>query len=158
MDAATAPATKNESKKAAKYDGSANPVRAEYYERISQRDMTPLWEVLKYLVTKQPVTQCVPAIWRFDEVKPLVEEAGRLLTTEEAERRVLVLENPALRGQSQDHQFALCRPATDPAGRGCRRASPHRLRHPADPRWRRCLYPGRRRKDRHEIRRLRFDA
>ncbi len=101
MDAATAPATKNESKKAAKYDGSANPVRAEYYERISQRDMTPLWEVLKYLVTKQPVTQCVPAIWRFDEVKPLVEEAGRLFTTEEAERRVLVLENPALRGQSK---------------------------------------------------------
>jgi gentisate 1,2-dioxygenase len=101
MDAATAPAAKNVSKKAEKYDGSANPVRAEYYERISQRDMTPLWEVLKYLVTKQPVTQCVPAIWRFDEVKQLVEEAGRLLTTEEAERRVLVLENPALRGQSR---------------------------------------------------------
>src|SRR5450756_2832831 len=89
MDAATAPAAKNVSKKAEKYDGSANPVRAEYYERISQRDMTPLWEVLKYLVTKQPVTQCVPAIWRFDEVKPLVEEAGRLLTTEEAERRAV---------------------------------------------------------------------
>ena len=100
MDAATAPAVKNESKKAAKYDGSSNPKRADYYERISQRDMTPLWEVLKYLVTKQPVTQCVPAIWHFDEVKPLVEEAGRLLTTEEAERRVLVLENPGLPNQS----------------------------------------------------------
>src|SRR5215467_13754072 len=101
MEAATAPAAKNESKKAQKYEGSANPKRAEYYERISQRDMTPLWEVLKYIVTKQPITQCVPAIWHFDEVKPLVEEAGRLLTTEEAERRVLVLENPALRGQSR---------------------------------------------------------
>ncbi len=101
MDAATAPAAKNASKKAQVYDGSANPVRAEYYERISRHDMTPLWEVLKYLVTKQPVTQCVPAIWHFDDVKPLVEEAGGLLTTEEAERRVLVLENPALRGQSK---------------------------------------------------------
>jgi len=78
MEAATAPAAKNESKKAQKYEGSANPKRAEYYERISQRDMTPLWEVLKYIVTKQPITQCVPAIWHFDEVKPLVEEAGRL--------------------------------------------------------------------------------
>jgi gentisate 1,2-dioxygenase len=101
MEAATVPAAKNVSKKAANYEGSANPKRAEYYERISQRDMTPLWEVLKYIVTKTPMTQCVPAIWHFDEVKPLVEEAGRLLTAEEAERRVLVLENPALRGQSK---------------------------------------------------------
>jgi len=36
MEAATAPAAKNESKKAQKYEGSANPKRAEYYERISQ--------------------------------------------------------------------------------------------------------------------------
>ena len=158
MDAATAPAAKNVSKKAQKYDGSANPVRAEYYERISQRDMTPLWEVLKYLVTKQPVTQCVPAIWRFDEVKPLVEEAGRLLTTEEAERRVLVLENPALRGQSRitNSLYAglqLILPG-EVAGAHRHTAS----RHPAHPRRRRRLYPGGWRKDHHEIRRLHLDA
>jgi gentisate 1,2-dioxygenase len=101
MDAAAAPAVKNASKKAQVYEGSANPKRAEYYDRISQYDMAPLWEVLRHLVTKEPKTQCVPAIWHFDQVKPMVMESGGLLTTEEAERRVLVLENPALRGQSR---------------------------------------------------------
>ena len=34
------------------------------------------------------------------QVRPQVIEAGRLITAEEAERRVVILENPALRGQS----------------------------------------------------------
>jgi len=101
MDAAAATAIRSDSKKARIYEGSKDPKRAAFYEKISQRDMTPLWEVLKGLVTKEPKTACVPAIWHFDEVKPLVEEAGALLTAQEAERRVLVFENPALRGQSK---------------------------------------------------------
>jgi gentisate 1,2-dioxygenase len=101
MDAAAAIAERSDSKKAKTYEGSKDPKRAAFYEKISQRDMTPLWEVLKGLVTKEPKTACVPAIWHFDEVKPLVEEAGGLLTAQEAERRVLVLENPAMRGQSK---------------------------------------------------------
>jgi gentisate 1,2-dioxygenase len=39
-------------------------------------------------------------LFRYDEIRPHVLEAGRLISAEEAERRVLVLENPALRGQS----------------------------------------------------------
>jgi gentisate 1,2-dioxygenase len=101
MDAATATAQKRTDKKALVYEGSKDPKRAAFYEKISQRDMTPLWEVLRHIVTREPVTACVPAIWHFDEVKPLVVESGGLLTAEEAERRVLVLENPALRGQSR---------------------------------------------------------
>jgi gentisate 1,2-dioxygenase len=42
-----------------------------------------------------------PVLWRYDELRPLLMEAGRLLTAEEAERRVLVLENPGLAGRSQ---------------------------------------------------------
>ena len=42
----------------------------------------------------------VPALWRYAELREQVMEAGRLITAEEAERRVLILENPALRGQS----------------------------------------------------------
>ena len=37
----------------------------------------------------------------FHEVKKLMLEAGEVITAEEAERRVLVLENPALRGKSR---------------------------------------------------------
>ena len=76
-------------------------VRQAYYDRISKRDMTPLWAVLKDLVPREPMTACVPAIWRFSEVRDLVHESGGLITAREAERRVLILENPGLRGKSR---------------------------------------------------------
>jgi len=76
-------------------------VRQSYYEKIGKYDMAPLWEVLKNLVTKEPKTRCQPAIWKFADVNRLMLEAGEVITAEEAERRVLVLENPALHGQSR---------------------------------------------------------
>ena len=75
--------------------------REAYYQRISKHDMAPLWTVLKNVVTKEPVTRCAPAIWHFDDVKSLVMESGALISAEEAQRRVLVLENPSLRGESR---------------------------------------------------------
>src|SRR3954447_18757324 len=75
--------------------------REEFYERISKRDMAPLWKVMKSVVTKEPVTRCAPAIWHYQDVKSLVMESGGLISAEEAQRRVLVLENPALRGESR---------------------------------------------------------
>ena len=75
--------------------------RQAYYDKISKYDMAPLWEVLKDLVTKEPKTVCVPALWKFEDAKKFVLEAGEVITAEEAERRVLVLENPALRGKSR---------------------------------------------------------
>ncbi|WP_430869521.1 gentisate 1,2-dioxygenase [Cupriavidus basilensis] len=62
--------------------------------------MTPLWEVLGALVPSQPRSPAHAALWRYAELREQVLEAGRLITAEEAERRVLILENPALRGQS----------------------------------------------------------
>jgi gentisate 1,2-dioxygenase len=75
--------------------------RQAYYERISGYDMAPLWEKLRQLVSNEPKTQCAPAIWRFRDVKAMVMESAELISAKEAERRVLVLENPALRGQSR---------------------------------------------------------
>jgi gentisate 1,2-dioxygenase len=75
--------------------------RQAYYDRISKYDMAPLWEKLKQLVSNEPKTHCAPAIWRFRDVKAMVMEAADLITAQEAERRVLVLENPSLRGQSR---------------------------------------------------------
>ena len=42
----------------------------------------------------------MPAIWKYDQIRDDIMEAGAIITAEEAVRRVLVLENPALRGQS----------------------------------------------------------
>ena len=75
--------------------------RAAYYDKISKFHMTPLWEVLKDLVTKEPKTSLVPAAWKFSDVKRLMLEAGDVISTEEAERRVLVLENPGMPGKSR---------------------------------------------------------
>jgi len=59
-----------------------------------------LWEVLHALVPPQPATPCVAALWKYGEVRPFLMRAGEAITAEEAVRRVLILENPALRGQS----------------------------------------------------------
>jgi gentisate 1,2-dioxygenase len=74
--------------------------RAAFYRRIDKDSLAPLWEVLGALVPPQPTTPCVPALWRYQTVRPYLMEAGRLITAREAERRVLILENPGLRGAS----------------------------------------------------------
>src|SRR5258708_25877524 len=76
-------------------------VREAYYDRISKFDMAPLWKVMKSVVTKEPVTRCAPVIWHYEDVKPLVMESGGLISAEEALRRVLILENPAMPGESR---------------------------------------------------------
>jgi gentisate 1,2-dioxygenase len=80
---------------------NVDAVREAYYERISKFDMAPLWKVMKSVVTKEPVTRCAPVIWHYDDVKALVMESGALISAEEAQRRVLILENPAMRGESR---------------------------------------------------------
>lgn len=78
-----------------------SPERKEFYTRLDQKSTAPLWEVLTRLLSPAPAPETVPVLWRYDEVRPLLMEAGRLLTAKEAERRVLVLENPGVRGQSR---------------------------------------------------------
>src|SRR6266704_6733761 len=74
--------------------------RKAFYERIDKHSLTPLWEALANLVPPHPAPACVPALWRYKEVRPYLMEAGRLISAREAERRVLILENPGLRGAS----------------------------------------------------------
>lgn len=80
---------------------TAAAARAAFYDRIGGHAMAPLWEVFHKLVARQPVTRAVPHCWRYADVRPYILESGDLITAKEAERRVLVLENPALAGTSQ---------------------------------------------------------
>jgi len=77
------------------------PARREFYGRLDQKNLAPLWESLGNLVTPTPRTSCVPALWQYTKLRELLIEAGQLITAHEAERRVLVLENPGIRGRSQ---------------------------------------------------------
>jgi len=78
----------------------ATDERKAFYAEIDKHNLTPLWEALGNLVPPHPSPVCVPALWRYGEVRPYLLEAGRLISAHEAERRVLVLENPGLRGAS----------------------------------------------------------
>src|ERR1700735_1910547 len=76
-------------------------MREAFYARIATKDMAPLWKVMRSVVTKEPVTRTKPHVWHYDDVKSLVMESGGLITAEEAERRVLILENPGMHGESR---------------------------------------------------------
>jgi gentisate 1,2-dioxygenase len=78
----------------------AAAARQALYRDMSPQHLTPLWEVLHALVPPQPQSPCVPACWKYRDIRHFLMRAGEVITAEEAVRRVLILENPALRGQS----------------------------------------------------------
>src|SRR5882672_10447071 len=74
--------------------------RQDLYRRMDKHNTAPLWEVLHGLIPDEPVTRCKPYLWKYKDVRPYITEAGKLITAKEAVRRVLVLENPGMRGES----------------------------------------------------------
>ncbi len=74
--------------------------RADFYARMATQSMTPLWEVLHNLLASEPVTEATPHRWSYEDCRPYVMESADLISAEEAERRVMVLENPTLPGRS----------------------------------------------------------
>jgi gentisate 1,2-dioxygenase len=75
--------------------------RRVFYARIGEQHLAPLWERLSGLVTRSPEPAAKPVHWKYASLRPDLIAAGLLLTAEEAERRVLILENPGLPGQSK---------------------------------------------------------
>lgn len=73
----------------------------DFYGRLNQKNAAPLWESLAQLVSPEPVTCTRPVHWAYSELRPLLMESGQLISAEKAERRVLVLENPGLRGTAR---------------------------------------------------------
>ncbi len=72
----------------------------EFNDRLESLNLAPLWEVFGKLATAEPKPRSVPAIWQYDEIRPILMEAADLITPDQTERRVLILENPGLRGES----------------------------------------------------------
>lgn len=73
---------------------------ASFEKRIEALEMARLWDVMAGLVRPEPPKTCAPYAWQYQAVRPLLDEAARTVPTELAERRVLILENPQLRGTS----------------------------------------------------------
>src|ERR1700684_613478 len=77
------------------------PEREAFYRKIDGENLSALWNVMGDLITPEQMCASSPHLCKFDAIRDYMTEAGRLLTAKEAERRVLVLENPGLRGQSK---------------------------------------------------------
>jgi gentisate 1,2-dioxygenase len=75
--------------------------REAFYGRADTQHLAPLWTRLKSLVPAEPAPVGVPHRWGYDEVRPYVLESAAHISAREAERRVLILENPGLKGSSQ---------------------------------------------------------
>ncbi len=75
--------------------------REAFYGRADTQHLAPLWTRLKLLVPEAPTPVGVAHHWRYAEVLPHVMESAEHISAKEAERRVLILENPGLKGSSQ---------------------------------------------------------
>jgi len=79
-----------------------SPDRQAFYDDIAPHSLAPLWERLHAMVTREPRTAALPAHWDYDNVvRPFIMRSAGLITAKEAERRVLILENPGYRGQTR---------------------------------------------------------
>jgi gentisate 1,2-dioxygenase len=70
------------------------------YAEMAPAHLTPLWESLAELVRPQPKSPALVHRWSYDAARDYLLRAGDLISAEQAERRVLILENPGLEGQS----------------------------------------------------------
>lgn len=72
----------------------------ELRQRLDSDNMAPLWEVLRGLTPREPRQVIDPVVWRAETIRANMAIACESISAEDAERRVLVLENPRLRGRS----------------------------------------------------------
>lgn len=66
------------------------------YEQLQDLGAAPLWRYYGNLFPAQPRSAAVPYRWSWQQLRPHLLHFARTLSLEEAERRVLMLVNPAL--------------------------------------------------------------
>lgn len=80
---------------------SDSGVRDAFYAEIEPENLRALWSVMSGIITPEPKSPCVAVKWTYEAVRARLMEAADFITAKEAERRVLILENPGLKGTSK---------------------------------------------------------
>src|SRR3990170_6983895 len=70
------------------------------YRDMAPLHLAPLWEQLAELVPRAPKSAARCHRWAYAEVRRYLMQAGGMITAQQAERRVLILENPGLSGSA----------------------------------------------------------
>jgi gentisate 1,2-dioxygenase len=74
-------------------------VLSDFYADLKAVHLHPLWKITRQLLTPTPRPRAVPWLWSAAAMKPLAEQAVRLVPVERGgDRRVLSLGNPGLGG------------------------------------------------------------
>jgi gentisate 1,2-dioxygenase len=75
--------------------GRLEDLPLDYREALTAKNLVPLWPSLRaVLPPRVPTRRTQPICWPYQELRPLLLQAGELTPMEKAERRVLVLANP----------------------------------------------------------------
>ncbi|MBV8425594.1 MAG: cupin domain-containing protein [Candidatus Eremiobacteraeota bacterium] len=87
------------------------PHEAESLDRLltdaSAQATAPLWTAMRAMVPPSPAPKAIPHVWQWSELRPLLGRAGKLISADIAERRVLMLVNPAMKAPfTSDTLFA----------------------------------------------------
>src|SRR5437879_12234316 len=75
----------------------------DFYKRLETKNAAPLWENLADIVAVQPRPQAVPALWRYEEMRPLLMDSGRMITAKEARLGGVIWPNPGIKDNDQVH-------------------------------------------------------
>ncbi|RHZ43501.1 cupin domain-containing protein [Aspergillus thermomutatus] len=62
---------------------------------LAESKTLPLWTQMTRLNPPEPNPKTIPFVWKYDSIRPNLLRAGQLVTEKQAERRVLMLVNPA---------------------------------------------------------------
>ena len=69
-----------------------------FFESVAPMNLVPAWKVMPIYAPPEPKSSCLPAAWRFSEIRPHLLDSARVISAKEAERRALLLHNPGLSG------------------------------------------------------------
>ncbi len=75
--------------------GTLDDLPQEYVQSLKDLNLVPLWPSLRSVLPPEiPIPRTVATYWSYQQIRPLLLQAGELTPIEKAERRVLVLANP----------------------------------------------------------------
>lgn len=72
---------------------------APFRRRLAAANLVPLWTFFGEWFSAEPRSPAAPHLWRYSDLRPVILESAAVVSTGDAERRVLVLENPGLVGR-----------------------------------------------------------
>lgn len=75
--------------------GTLEELPQAYRDELTKLNLVPLWPSMRAVLPYEVPTRKTQALtWRYEDVRPLLLQAGELTPMEKAERRVLILANP----------------------------------------------------------------